>query len=141
MDEAQSMLGKLLTAQENERKEMEQQMVKEARNLQHFQADYQRLVNDSKESEVVIQSAEQVIATAQIIIAKAQALIQVNEQKLVVARKKLEELKTAKTQVQENLVSHSSRLESLQSQLAMKRFLLEKELKVQTLAEAEKACQ
>ena len=116
-------------------------MVEEANNLQHFQADYQRLGDDSKESEVVIQSAEQVIATAQVAIAKAQALIQVNEQKLAVARKKLEELETAKTQVQENLVAHSFRLESLQSQLATKRFLSEEELRVQALAEAEKARQ
>ena len=38
MDEARSMLGKLLAAQENERKEIEEQMAEEARNLQHFQA-------------------------------------------------------------------------------------------------------
>jgi len=113
MDEARSMLGKLLAAQEHERKEIEEQMAKEAHNFQHFHTDYQRLVDDSKESEVVIQSVEQVIAIAQVAIAKAQALIQVNEQKLTVARTKPEE--TAKTQVQENLVFHSSRLESLQS--------------------------
>ena len=77
---------------------------------------------------------EQIIATAQTAIAKAQALIQVNEQKLVVARKRLEELETARTQVQENLVAHSSRLESLQTQLATKRFLSEEELRVQALA-------
>ena len=62
-------------------------------------------------------------------------------QKLAVARKKLEELKTVKTQVQENLVAHSSRLESLQTQLATKRFLSEEELRVQALVEAEKARQ
>ena len=60
-------------------------MAEEARHLQHFQADYQSLVGNSKESEVVIQSAEQVIATAQITIAKAQALIEINEQKLAAA--------------------------------------------------------
>ena len=96
MDEARSMLGKPLAAQEHERKEMEEQMAEEARNLQHFQADCQILVDDSKESEVVIQSAEQVIATAQVAIAKVQALIQVNEQKLAVGRKKLEELETTR---------------------------------------------
>ena len=74
-------------------------MAEEARYLQNFQADYQRLVDDSKKSEVVIQSAEQVIATAQIAIAGAQALIEANEQKLVVARKKLEELEAAMMQV------------------------------------------
>jgi len=141
MDEARSMLGKILAAQAHERKEIEEQMTKEARHLHNFQADYQRLVDDLKASEVVIQSAEQVIATAQAAIAKAQALIQVNKQKLAVVRKKLEELETAKTQVQENLAVHSSRLESLQTQLATKRFLSEEELRVQALAKAEKARQ
>ena len=54
-------------------------MVEEARHLHNFQADYQRLVNDSNESEIVIQSTEQVIATAQAAIARAQALIEANE--------------------------------------------------------------
>ena len=60
MDEARSILSKLLAAQEHERKEIEGQMAEEARHLQHFQADYQRLIGNSKESEIVIQSAEQV---------------------------------------------------------------------------------
>ena len=50
-------------------------------------------------------------------------------------------MKFAKTQVQENLAAHSSRLESLQTQLATKRFLSEEELRVQAMAEAEKARQ
>ena len=41
---------------------MEEQIAKAARHLQHFQADHQRLIGNSKESEIVIQSAEQVIA-------------------------------------------------------------------------------
>ena len=73
MDEAQTTLSKLLAAQEHERKEMEEQIAEEARHLQHFQADH------SKESEIVIQSAEQVIATARVTIARAQALIETNE--------------------------------------------------------------
>jgi len=68
-------------------------------------------------------------------------LIEANEQKLAVARKKLEELETAKTQVQVNLAAHVSRLESLQAQLVTKRFLSEEELRVQALAKAEKARQ
>ena len=44
-------------------------------------------------------------------------------------------------QVQENLVAHSSRLESLLTQLATKRFLSKEQLRVQALAEAKKACQ
>jgi len=74
--EAWLTLGKLIAAQEYEKKEMEEQMAEEARHLQHFQADYQRMVDDSKEPEIVIQSAEQVIATAQAAIARVQALIQ-----------------------------------------------------------------
>jgi len=68
-------------------------------------------------------------------------LIEANEQKLVVARKRLEELKTIRMQVQENLTAHSSKLESLQAQLAAKRFLSEEELRVQALVEAERARQ
>ena len=78
---------------------MEEQIAEETRHLQHFQADHQRLIGDSKESEIVIQSAEQVIATAQATIAKAEALIKINEQKLAAARKKLEELEAAKTRL------------------------------------------
>ena len=113
IDEAQTTLSKLLAAQEHEQKEMEEQIAEEARHLQHFQADYQRLISDSNESEIVIQSAEQVITTARITIARAQALIEANELKLVAARKRLEELETARSQVQENLSAHSSKLESL----------------------------
>jgi len=36
MDEPQSTLSKLLTAQEHERKEMEEKLAKEARYLQNF---------------------------------------------------------------------------------------------------------
>ena len=72
-------------------------MVEEARHLQRFQTDYQRLIGDSKESEIVIQSAEQVITTVRISIARVQALIEANEQKFVVGRKMLEELETART--------------------------------------------
>ena len=68
-------------------------------------------------------------------------MIEANEKKLDVARKRLEELKTVTTQVQENLIVHSSRLESLQTQLATKRFLSEEELWIQALAETEKARQ
>jgi len=51
------------------------------------------------------------------------------------------ELETAKIQAKENLSAHSSRLESLQAQLAAKRFLSEEELRVQALMEAERARQ
>ena len=81
------------------------------------------------------------MATVRVTIARAQALIETNEQKLIAARKRLEELETARTQVQENLTAHSSKLESLQAQLATKRFLSEEELRVQALMEAERAGQ
>ena len=128
MDEARSTLSKILAAQEHERKEIEEQMAEEVCHIQNFQADYQRRVGDQKESEVVIQSAEQVITTAHVTVAKAQAMIEVNKQKLAAARKRLEELEIARTQVQENLTAHSFRLESLQAQLATKRFFSEEEL-------------
>jgi len=96
VDEARLMLNKFLIIQECERKEMEEQMAEEARHLNDFQASYQRLVDDSRESEVITKNAEQVLATTLAVIVKEQALIQVNEQKLVAARKRLEELETAK---------------------------------------------
>ena len=92
-----------------------EQMAEEAHHLNDFQASYQRLVDDSRESEVVTKNAEQVITTTQEAIAKVQALIQVNEQKLAAIRKRLEELVTAKKWVQENLTACSSKLESLQA--------------------------
>jgi len=141
IDEARTTLNKLLAAQEHKRKEIEEQIAEEARHLQHFQADCQRLIGDSKESEIIVQSAEQVIATAQATIARAQALIEINEQKLAAARKRLEELENARTQAEESLSAHSSRLESLQAQLASKKFLSEEELRVQALMKAEKARQ
>jgi len=48
MDEARLMLGKLIAAQEYERKKIEEQIAEEDCHLQHFQVDYQRLVDDSK---------------------------------------------------------------------------------------------
>ena len=89
------MLNKLLTDQERERKEIEEQMAEEACHFNEFTASYQRLVDDAKESEVITKNAEQVMTNAQAAIAKAQALIQVNEQKLVAAKKKLEDLEVA----------------------------------------------
>ena len=65
---------------------MEEQMAEEAWHLNDFQASYQRLVDDSRESKVIIKNAEQVITNAQAAIAKAQTLIQVNEQKLAAGR-------------------------------------------------------
>ena len=68
-------------------------------------------------------------------------MIEVNEQKLAAARKSLKDSEAAKKLVQEDLAAHSSRLESLQAQLATKRFLSEEELRAQALVEAERARQ
>ena len=56
--EAQETLTRLLAAQEQERKEMEEQIAEETRHLQHFQADHQKLIGDSKECELVMQGTE-----------------------------------------------------------------------------------
>ena len=56
------MLNKLLAAHEGEQKEMEEQMTEEACHLNNFQASYQRLVDDSRESLVFTKNTEQVIA-------------------------------------------------------------------------------
>jgi len=111
----QLILNKLLITQERERKETEEQMAEKARYLNDFQASYQRLVDNSRESEVITKNTEQVIATTQAAIAKAQALIQVNEQRLAAIRKRLEELEAAKKRIQEDLTAHFSMLESLQA--------------------------
>ena len=75
---------------------MEEQMAEEARHFHNFQASYRRLVDDSREFEVITKNAEQVITTARVAITKAQALIQVNEQKLAAARERLEKLEAAR---------------------------------------------
>ena len=51
VDETRLMLNKLLIAQERERKEMEERWLK-TRHLNDFQASYQKLIDDSRESEV-----------------------------------------------------------------------------------------
>ena len=81
------------------------------------------------------------LLTAQAVITKAEAWIQVNEQKLAAVRERLTELGAVKKLVQEDLTAHSSKLESLQTQLATKRFLSEEELWIQVWAKVEKAAQ
>ena len=74
-------------------------------------------------------------------IAEAQALIQDHELKLANEKKKVEELQTIRHRVQQELDDYYSKLEALQTQLASKKFLSDQELRVQALAEVEKACQ
>ena len=120
---------------------MEEKIAEETHHLERFQADHQKLIGESKESEIVMLTAEQVIISARATITRAEALIAINEQKFATSEKKLAELEAAKAHVEENLIAHSSRLESLRAQLASKEFLSEEELRVQALMEAEKARQ
>ena len=90
-------------------------------------------------SETVTKTAEGVIASARAVIVKAQTLIQDNEQKL--ANEKMEELETAKSQVQQKLTVYSSKLKSFQMQLAPKKLLSEEELRAQALVGVEKTRQ
>ena len=69
------------------------------------------------------------VISARATIAKAEALIVINERKFASVKKKWEELEAAKTQVEEILSAHSSKLESLQAQLTAKGFLSEEELR------------
>ena len=88
-----------------------------------------------------MQSTEQIIINARSAIAKAEALIAINEKKLATIRKKLEEQKAARARAEESRSLHSSRLESLRAQLAVRNFLSEEELRAQAVMEAEKARQ
>jgi len=53
----------------------------------------------------------------------------------------VEELETARHQVQKELVNHTSKLEALWTQLTSKSLLSDEELRAQALAEIEKARQ
>ena len=101
--EAQETLTRLLAAQEQERREMEERIAERTRLLQCFQADHRKLTGESKESEMVMQAAKQVILDARATIARAEALIAINEQKFATSEKRLAELEAAKAQVEENL--------------------------------------
>ena len=57
---AQETLTRLLAAQEQERREMEEKIAEWTRLLQCFQADHRKLTVESKESEMVMQAAKQV---------------------------------------------------------------------------------
>jgi len=137
--EAQETLNRLLAAQEQERREVEEKITERTRLLEGFQADHQKLAVESKESEMIMQAAKQAILDSRAAIARAEALIVLNEQKLATSEKRLAELEAAKVQVEANLSVYSSELESLRVQA--KRFLSEEDLRAQALMEAEKARQ
>jgi len=61
---------------------------------------------------IITKNAEGVIASARAAIDKMQALIYDNEQKLMNEKKKMEELKAAKSRAQQKLNVRSSQLEA-----------------------------
>jgi len=137
--EAQETLNRLLAVQEQERREVEEKIADNTRLLESFQADRQRLVIESKESEMIMQAAKQAILDSRAAIAKAEAMIVLNEQRLAVSEKKLAELEAAKMQVEANLSVRSSDLESLWVQA--QGFLSEDDLRAQAFMEAEEVRQ
>jgi len=141
LHEAQVILDSLLAAQRQERQEVEMQIAEEVSNLERSQAECQKLIEDSGETELVMQTTELAITNARAAIAKAQAMLAVNEEKLVALKKKLEEQQAARAQAEESQSVHLSRLETLRAQLAEKPCLSEEELRVQAMMEAEKARQ
>jgi len=64
-------------------------------------------------------------------IAKTQALIQDHELKLANEKKRVGELETTRNRMQKELNDYSSKLEALQTQLAMKELLFNEELRAQ----------
>ena len=139
--EAQVILDSLLAAQRQERQEVEMRIAEEVSNLERSQAECQKLIEDSGETELVMQTTELAITNARAAIAKAQAMLAVNEEKLVALKKKLEEQQAARAQAEESQSVHLSRLETLRAQLAEKPCLSEEELRVQAMMEAEKTRQ
>ena len=139
--DAQQMSEDLHIRQEHERKEIAEQIVECACYINTSRVNYQRLIDDLYQFEVVSKAMEDVIANSCMVIAKAQALIQDHELKLANEKRKEEELETTMLRVQKELGDHSSKLEALQTQLTSKKFLSDEELRVQALAEVEKACQ
>ena len=81
------------------------------------------------------------IVSARATIAKVQALIRDNELKVTNEKKRMEELEAAKSHVQQELDVHTSKLEALQAQFAVKKLLSDEELRAKALTEVEKACQ
>jgi len=122
---AQQVLNSLRAIQEREQKwkEAEEQIAEEVCHLDDSKVSYQNLTENLKWSEIVTKTAEGVTASARAAIVKAQALIQDNEEKFANEKKKVEELETAKNHVQLMFTIHSSKLESLQTQIATKNLL------------------
>ena len=141
LHETQVILDSLLSAQRQERQEVEVQIAEEVSNLERSQAECQRLIEDSGDTELIMQNTELAITNARAAIAKAKAMLAVNEEKLVALQKKLEEQKAARVRAEESQSVHLSRLETLRAQLAEKPCLSEEELRVQAMMEAEKARQ
>ena len=88
-----------------------------------------------------MQSTEQVIIRARDTIAKAEVVLALNEEKLAIIKKQLEEQQAARARAEESLSLHSSRVESLRTQLAARNFLSEEELRDRAIMEAERTRQ
>ena len=92
-------------------------------------------------SVIITKNAEGFIVSARTAISKAHTLIQDNKQKLANKKKKVEELETVKSRVQQKLDIHISKLETFQAQLAARKPSSDEELRVQVLAEVEEVHQ
>ena len=78
---------------------------KEAHCLDDSKVSYQNLTDDLQRSEIVTKGTEGVIASVRAVIAKPQALIHDNELKITNEKKRMEELKAAKSRHNRNLMS------------------------------------
>ena len=90
---------------------------------------------------IVTKNVESIITSSRAMIAKEQALIQDNEQKLMNKKKKMEEFEVAKSQVQQEINVHTSKLEALLAQLVARKLSSNEKLRFQALAEVEEARQ
>ena len=71
------MLNSLRATQEQERKEVEEQIAEEVCHHDNSKASYQNLIEGLQRSEIVIKTVKGVIANAGAAIVKAQALIEI----------------------------------------------------------------
>jgi len=98
--DAQRVSENLRANQKCECKKIEGRIAVEAHYLDDSKASYQNFKVDLQRSEIVTKGAEGVIAIAWAAIAKAQVLIHDNELKVTNEKKRNQELKATKSQVQ-----------------------------------------
>ena len=78
---------------------IEERIAECTHHIDSSRVNYQSLIDDIHQSEVISKTVEDVIASARIVIAKTQALIQDHELKLANEKRKVEELETTKHRV------------------------------------------